>query len=144
MHGFRGLIKSNILEFTKLTFAYHVKDIEKKFSIAIKLLYPLINRKSELNRENKLILVKVIFQAILLYVCPAWGSWAKTHFKKLQVCQNKLFKMCLQLPWHYSTTILHEKAKVSLNKDRIESLTNKFVLKSNISDNNYKLSVHDC
>ena len=42
---------------TKLIFAYHVKD--------------RINRKSELNRENKLILVKVICQAILLYACPA-------------------------------------------------------------------------
>ena len=132
------------MEFTKLTFAYHVKDTEKKFSIAIKLLYHLIKIKAELNRENKLILVKVIFQAILLYACPAWGLCAKTRLNKLQVCQNKLLKMFLQLSWHYSTTILHEKAKVSLIKDRIESLTNKFVLKSNISDNNYILSLHDC
>ena len=65
---------------TKLTFAYHVKDTEKTFSTAIKLFYPLINRKSELNRENKLILVKVIIQAILLYACM--GFMRKNTFKE--------------------------------------------------------------
>lgn len=64
-------------------------------------MYPFINRKSKLNTDNKLLIVKVIFHAILFYAAPAWQEVSACHVKKLQVCQNKLLKMIYNLPWHF-------------------------------------------
>ena len=45
-----------------LTFNTHIVHIITKFNLAIKMLYPLINRKSELNTSNKITIVKTVFQ----------------------------------------------------------------------------------
>lgn len=127
----------------KLNFQCHIQNIIKKCNITIKLMYPIINRKSILSIENKIIIVKVIFQAIILYACPAWESTAKTHIKKLQICQNKLLKMCLKLPWFYSTKKLHEKSHVDLIVTKINKYTNKFRTHCSISDNNYILNLYN-
>ena len=118
----------------KLTFQCHVSNIIKKINISIKLLYPLINRKSFLSTENKIILVKVIFQSIILYACPVWEGIAKTHIKKLQICQNKLLKLCLKLPWFYSTKKLHEISKTDYIENKILKITNKFKINCNFSE----------
>lgn len=120
---------------SKLTFNQHIQNTLKKISIAIKMLYPFINRQSLLTNENKIIIHKVIFQAILLYGCPVWGNAAKCHLKKLQVSQNKILKMMLNLPWHYSTLDLHRKANVELISDRICKLINNFNISCESSEN---------
>ena len=99
------------------------------------MLYPLINRRSLLSVDNKLILVKVIFQSIMLFACPAWGDCAAMHLKKLQIMQNKILKMALDLPWYYSTKRLHERANVSEIQNRIQMLNENFVQKCRFSDN---------
>lgn len=119
----------------KLTFKEHIYHIKSKVSLATKILYPLINRKSDLNRENKLIIMKVVFQALMLYACPVWGSCAKTHIQTLQVAQNKLLKMMLNHPWYYSTAILHTEANISFVNDRIDIITDSFINKCSISSN---------
>ena len=119
----------------KLTFKHHTDQIKSKFNLAIKLMYPLINRKSDLSLENKIIIVKTIFQAIILYACPVWEDCANVHIKKLQICQNKLLKMCLKLPWHYSTNKLHDEAKVKLIKEQTIKITDRFKLLCGMSDN---------
>lgn len=120
---------------TKLTFNDQISKTIKKINIAIKMLYPLINRKSLLSNNNKIIIHKVVFQAILLYGCQVWGDCAKCHIKRLQVSQNKLLKMMLNLPWHHSTLDVHRIGNVELISDRIQKLTNKFVMRCGLADN---------
>lgn len=120
---------------TKLTFSDHINSTLKKIGIAIKLLYPFINRNSTLTNDNKIIIFKVIFQAILLYGSPVWGKAASCHIKKLQVSQNKLLKMMLNLPWRHSTIDLHQRANVEWISERIQKLANKFDYSCDISEN---------
>lgn len=119
----------------KLTYEFHLMCQIKKLCIARSMLYPLIKRNSPLSNENKLILAKVVFQSISMYACPVWGVCAKTHIQKLQVFQNKLLKMMLNLPWHFSTKYLHENNNISLIHPRIQSLTDRFKLLCSISSN---------
>lgn len=119
----------------KLIFNTHIGHQIHKFNIAKNLLYPLIKRSSPLSSDNKLILAKVIFQSILLYACPVWGVCAKTHIKKIQICQNKLLKMMLNLPWHYSTISLHEANNIQLIHTRIQLITERFKLFCSTSAN---------
>ena len=98
----------------RLTFQSHVQNTTEKISKTIRILYPFINRKSHLSVEYKLLIVKSIFIPILLYGCPVWGDCAPTHIKKLQIAQNKVLKLCLDLPYYFSTTKLHKKANINL------------------------------
>lgn len=119
----------------KLTYRDHVKYITEKVNIAIKMLYPLINRNSNLSKENKLVIYNSIFLSIILYACPAWGITAKSHIKKLQVCQNKVLKMMLGLPWDFSTRRLHIEANAIMVNEQIKKFTERFKIRCSISDN---------
>ncbi|KAJ8909386.1 hypothetical protein NQ315_006112, partial [Exocentrus adspersus] len=50
--------------------------------------YPLLNRDSKLNLENKLLLIKAVVQPQLTYAATAWGHSCKTHLNKLQAVEN--------------------------------------------------------
>lgn len=119
----------------KLIFNIHITNIISKVNLYKKILYPLINRKSKLSNYNKIIIMKVIFQSIILYGCPVWGTCAMSHLKKLQVCQNKLLKMILNLPWHYSTYLLHQESNTSKIVEKIENITHKFKISCEMSAN---------
>lgn len=119
----------------KLIFKQHVSYIIEKVDKYRKILYPLINRNSLLSNENKLLIIKIIFQSIILYGCPIWGSCAKTHVKKLQISQNKLLKMALKLPWHFSTDRLHNISNTKLVQNCIQCITDKFKTNSSFSNN---------
>ena len=126
-----------------LTFNAHIVHIITKFNLAIKMLYPvIINRKSELTTYNKITIVKTVFQAIALYACPVWGFCAKTHINRIQICQNKLLKMVMRLPWHYSTRRLHNLCNVEYILNRIHFITDKFQAHCNSSSNNYISSLY--
>lgn len=119
----------------KLIFDLHIKRQIEKFHIARNMLYPLIKRGSYLSYENKIILAKVVFQSLFLYACPVWGVCAASHIKKLQICQNKLLKMMLNLPWYFSTRILHSNNNIKLIRDRIDTVTERFKFFSFMSEN---------
>lgn len=110
----------------KLKFQHHVPYIIDKVNNLIRLLYPLINRNSKLNIENKTLIMKSIFHAIMFYAAPVWSTSAQCHIKKLQITQNKLLKMIHNLPWHHSTQRLHTLANVELVNTRLNRLTQNF------------------
>lgn len=128
---------------TRLTFSDHVSHIINKMNIAIKLLYPIINRKSELSISNKITILKTIFQSIAIYACPVWGTCASSHIKKIQICQNKILKMMLKLPWHFSTERLHNLSDVQLIKTRISSIIPRFQIACSSSNNNYIANLYN-
>lgn len=127
----------------KLIFELHVKRQIEKFNMARNMLYPLIRRGSPLSSENKIILAKVVFQSIILYACPVWGVCAASHVKKLQICQNKLLKMMLSLPWHFSTRVLHNNNNIRLIRDRINTVTERFKIFCGLSENPLISSLYD-
>jgi hypothetical protein len=59
----------------------------------------LINRRSRLDRKNKLLLYKAVFSSTMLYASPVWDACALSHLRLLQTQQNKRPKMILNLHW---------------------------------------------
>lgn len=127
----------------RLTFREHINSIKVKFNLAIKMMYPLVNRKSTLSTYNKITLVKSIFQPIILYACPVWGTCAKSHILKIQICQNKLLRMVMNLPWDYSTRRLHMICDIDFILNRIQIITSKFQNTCNLSDNVYIQNLYE-
>jgi hypothetical protein len=119
----------------KLTFKHHIGKTVDKINKTIKVLYPLINRNSWLSIENKLILMKTIFQPIMLYGASVWHDCAKSHISKLQISQNKVLKIMLNLPFFYSTKKLHEKTKISFIESMAKGLFENYNNKLQFSNN---------
>lgn len=55
---------------SKLKFGHHIAATVDKINLTTRVLYPFINRKSQMRIENKLILLKTIFHAIMFYGAP--------------------------------------------------------------------------
>ena len=67
----------------KLTFNTHIAKIVEKCNKLFLVLYPLLNRNSGLNFENKLLIYKAIVKPIIMYGSPIWWQSASTHIKKI-------------------------------------------------------------
>lgn len=110
----------------KLTFQEHTRQVQLKALRCIRLLYPLVNKKSKLSERNKILIFKSMFRPTLLYAAPVWGGCANCHLNKLQITQNKFLKLVFNKPMHYSTKKLHLKAQIDLIRDSILAQIEKF------------------
>lgn len=119
----------------RLTYKNHVDYSIERANKYIKILYPFINRRSELTLKNKLLLFKSIFRPILTYGCPVWGNCAKQHLTKLQICQNKILKIIYHLPKYFSTERLHERDNIEMISDFIQKLHQKYTVRLQSTEN---------
>jgi hypothetical protein len=92
----------------RLTLNEHLKEMALKTNKIVRILYSLLNKKSELNETNKLLIYKQIIRPAMCYASPIINTAAKTNITQLQTIQNKILKMCLKLPWFTSTNYIHE------------------------------------
>ena len=86
----------------------------------------MLNRKSELNVKNKLLLYKAVIRPIFTYGCPAYREIAATHVKKLQILQNKSLKLIFDKPWFERTDDIHKEAEILKVKEYFNHLNNRF------------------
>lgn len=110
----------------RMTLQQHIKYVINKTNIAIRMLYSLLNRKSKMSIENKLMIYKVALRPIFTYAAPVIHGAARTNKKKLQILQNKTLRMCLNKPWHYNTEDLHQEAGIEMVDDFLTRLRDKF------------------
>ena len=111
----------------RLTFGFHIDQTVMKCERLIRMLYPLINRNSQLNTRNKLLIYKMYFRPIFFYASPVWSNCAQVHFSKLQRLQNKIIKMIFNLHWRTNTSYIHELSNTDTLRDHINNLNGKFI-----------------
>ena len=91
-----------------MTLNKHVDYAIAKSNKISQILFPLINRSSNLDHWNKMMVYKQIIRPALTYGFPLFHHIAPTNIKKMQVFQNKIFKMILVLPTFSRTNQIHE------------------------------------
>ncbi|GFY31994.1 probable RNA-directed DNA polymerase from transposon BS [Trichonephila clavipes] len=74
----------------------HILYARDKFRIALKKLYPLICRNSNMYLYNKVLLYTAVLRPILSYGCPIWGYAANTNIKILETAQNSIIR-CIEI-----------------------------------------------
>jgi hypothetical protein len=72
----------------------------------------LLNRKSKLSLENKLIIYKHILKPIWTYGIELWGCSKPANTKILQSFQPKTLRMITGAPWYVSNQTLREELKI--------------------------------
>ena len=90
----------------RLTLKMQVMETIKKVDKQIRLLYPLINRRSPLDKKVKLHLYKTYIRPVLTYGFSVTDSMAMTTKVKLKRKQNIILRMLLDLPWDTSSQTL--------------------------------------
>lgn len=113
----------------RLAFASHVKNTLIKCDKLSRMLYPLIKRRSQLDRKSEMLPYKMLFPPSITYGC------ALKYRKKLQVKQNRILEMILNLDPFYSTEDVHRLAKMEIIDDWIQRVLPKFWVRCSISAN---------
>lgn len=119
----------------KLLFDKHVNYSIEKCRNLVRCLYSLINRRSKLKQQNKMLLYKAVFRPSLVYGAPAWLDCAASHRKRLQRQQNKILKMILNVDPLFPTDELHQLAEIDTLEEFMEKNLQKFVLSCTMSVN---------
>ena len=101
----------------------------------IKMLYGLLCINSRLHPKNKILPYKVVIGPILLYAAPIFSNCAQTHQQRIQILQSRILKMCLSLPWRYSTNQLHDDAEIEMIQSINERFTQNFIDRCNAVSN---------
>lgn len=122
---------------SRLTFTKHIDtQCNKAIGILVKL-FPLLNRKSNLNIKNKLLLYKTIIRPVLTYAAPVWSNTSGSNYKKLQIVQNKCLRVIGNFPRCTPISEIHDKLCMEPIRDFILNLTIKFCDKSSNSKDSY-------
>ena len=107
----------------KLTFTNQINILTQKANALLISLYPLINRKSKLSLENKLILFKTIIRPILTYACPVWSFTSQTNFNTLQVNQNKFLRIIGNFRMFTPIFEMHNTLNIDMFQSHVKKLT---------------------
>lgn len=119
-----------------LTFKTHTEQVIQRTGACIRMLYSMLCRSSLLHERNKILLFKTTLRPSYTYASPSWTrTLAFSHFRKLQVFQNRCLRMCLDKPYRYHTRDLHDEARVPLLADYVCRLNHAFDQRSRMSCN---------
>ena len=97
----------------KLNWAHHTHNIKIKLNSRLRSLKFFFNAKSKLTLHTKLNLYKTLLKPIWMYGIQIWGSAKKSHINKIQITQNKLFRLITKAPFYVSNQTLHSDLKMN-------------------------------
>lgn len=124
----------------KLNWTSHVDYSRSKGLKAYGALSPIMNRKSNLSPKIKIKIYSSLIRPCLTYAAPVWSSTCLSNYSKLQVLQNKAFKIAYNTPFYTNITNLHVKCSFPLIKEFIFQLTKTFYLLRNKKNKNQLIS----
>ncbi|KAL4085157.1 hypothetical protein QTP88_027450 [Uroleucon formosanum] len=110
----------------RLTWWPHLSSKIQQAYQRLSRLFPILNRKSTLEKKCSLLIYKQILRPLITYACPIWGNCAPTHLKKLQIFQNKILRIITNAPWFVRNQSIHKDLKIPILQDHIKILANSF------------------
>lgn len=124
----------------KLNWNEHVSYLRLKGMKAFNALSTILNRKSNLSSQTKLLLYTSLIRPCLTYGCPVWSNTSKSNHLKLQVLQNRALKIAFNTPFKTNLTKLQDKIKLPSLLNFIIKMCKKFYLFTNPIHSNVLIS----
>ncbi|GFW91375.1 RNA-directed DNA polymerase from mobile element jockey [Trichonephila clavipes] len=118
-----------------LTWKHHILHARDKFRHALRLIYPLICRNSEMDMYNKVLLYTAVLRPIISYGCPVWGYAAKSNIKILEVAQNSIIRTITKAHRYTRNSNIYNALKLHPFKNYIQILAKKFFANLHNSNN---------
>lgn len=113
----------------RLTWKAHIWAKRKQLGLKFRSLYWLLNPKSQLSLENKLLIYKVILKPIWTYGIQLWGSACTSNIEILQRFQSKTLRTITNAPWYVSNNIIHDDLNIKTVKSEISAFSEKYHLR---------------
>ncbi|GFW47415.1 RNA-directed DNA polymerase from mobile element jockey [Trichonephila clavipes] len=105
-----------------LTWKQHIIHARDKFRNALRSIYPLICRNSQLNIYNKVLVYTAVLRPILAYGSPVWGYAANTNLKLLDNAQNALIRSITKAYRFTRNRNIYKVLKIPTFKSHIQKL----------------------
>ncbi|GFS91105.1 RNA-directed DNA polymerase from mobile element jockey [Trichonephila clavipes] len=112
-----------------LTFRQHITHVRNKFKNATSNLFPLIGKKSKLNRQNKLLIYTLILKPLLTYASPIWAHAARTNMNLIESSQNVILRQILDAHWYMRNADIRSALKIPTIRKSIRKLAVNFFSK---------------
>ncbi|KAL1122174.1 hypothetical protein AAG570_003579 [Ranatra chinensis] len=109
-----------------LTWNPHTRLKRQETNRRYKLLQRLLDKRSKLRTENKLLVYNSIIKPIWAYGAEIWGSAKPSNVKRIQTLQSKILRRIVDAPPYVSNLTIHTDLKIPFVKDFIATRYRKF------------------
>jgi hypothetical protein len=90
-----------------LTWRTHIKTKRHHLNLKLRSMYWLLECRSKLSLENKLLLYKCVLKPVWTYGIQLWGCVTPSHTQIIQRLQSKILRLITNAPWYVSNFTLH-------------------------------------
>lgn len=111
----------------RLTWHSHVWNKRLQLNTKFRKLSWLLNRKSHLSVNNKLLIYKTILKPIWTYGIQLWGTTSNSNIKIIQRFQSKCLRNILQAPWYINNNIIHNDTKIPFVEEEIKRFSTNYI-----------------
>ena len=91
----------------KLNWAHHIHCTKIKLNSRLSILRRFLHSRSQLPLHTKLTIYKLFLKPLWTYGVQIWGTAKNSNLKKIQVSQNKIFRLITKAPPYISNHTLH-------------------------------------
>ena len=110
----------------RLTWKKHILTKRKSLVIKLRNLFSLLDRKSVLSINNKLLLYNCILKPVWTYGSQLWGTASKSNVEIMQRFQSKVLRLIAKAPWYIPNRQIHLELEVPFVTDAIRSQAEKY------------------
>lgn len=110
----------------RLNWQRHIFTKRKCLGMKLRTMYWLIDKKSKLTLDNKLLLYKAILKPVWTYGAQIWGSASKSNIEIIQRFQSKVLRIIANAPWYISNDIIHHDLKMATVQEEINKCSKNY------------------
>lgn len=110
----------------RLNWRSHIFMKRKQLGLKLRELYWLIDKKSKLSLDNKILVYKAILKPIWCYGIQLWGTAATSNIEILQRFQSKVLRIIANVPWYVTNNTIHKDLKVATVHEEIKRFSHNY------------------
>lgn len=114
----------------EINFQPHIDKVVAKARKMVCILYCLLKKNNSVPVDSKIAIYRSIIRPIMTYACSIFSNCPKTHFRKLQIQQNKCLRMALNAEFRTKVSQLHTESKVPTIREFVDKITERFYKKT--------------
>lgn len=106
----------------RLTWRKHIEAKKMQIKLKMHQLHWLINAKSKLRLEYKVLIYSTVVKPIWTYGSQLWGNASTSNIEVIQRVQSKILRQITGAPWYIRNENLHRDLKIPVVKDEIQRI----------------------
>lgn len=110
---------------SKLTWKKHIEKKKKQIQEKVRQLNWLLNKRSKLSLNNKILIYKAIIKPIWTYGLQLWGTSKKSNVNIIQRQQSKILRTIVNAEWYIPNINIHNDLGISTINEEINKVSRK-------------------